>query len=112
MKDRVLKKLLAAQKKRSEYANKMRERMLHEGVETVGLDERDWVILRLLFLLYKEGRNASEPEAVRVINWFNSEHPGYGQEVMLAAFSRLAGENRIRREKLFEPYWKEKGKWE
>jgi hypothetical protein len=112
MKDNVLKKLLEAQKKRSEYASKMRERMLHEGVETVGLDERDWVILRLLFLLYKEGRNASEPEAIRVINWFNREHPGYGQEVLLAAFSRLAGENRIRKEKSFEPYWKEKGKWE
>ena len=112
MKDKVFEKLLKARKKRSEYASKMRERMLHEGVETVGLDERDWVILRLLFLLYKEGRNASEPEAGRIIDWFNSEHPGYGQEVMLAAFSRLAGENRARNEKMYEPYWKEQGKWE
>lgn len=105
-------KAKAAQKKRSEYAKAMRSRVLTQSVETIGLDERDWVILRLLFLLYKEGRNASEPEAHRIIRWFDDEHPGYGQEVMLAAFSRLAGENRTRDEKTFEPYWKKQGEWQ
>ena len=102
---------LAAQKKRQEYADKVRSRMLSDGVETIGLDERDWVILRLLFVLYKEGRNASEPEAIRTIDWFCQEHSGYGQEVMLAAFSRIAAENRVRKESTYEPYWKQQGKW-
>jgi hypothetical protein len=102
----------AAVERRAKYANKMRNRILTEGVETVGLDERDWVILRLLFVLYKEGRNASDPEARRIIEWFNQEHPGYGQEVMLAAFSRLAGDKRVLKEKSFEPYWKKQGEWE
>jgi len=76
------------------------------------LDERDWVILRLLFLLYKEGRNASEPEAMRIIAWFIRKYPRNGHEIMLDAFSKLAGENRVRNEKSYQPYWKQKGKWE
>lgn len=102
----------AAYEARKQYANEMNDRIRTQGVEAVGLDERDWVILRLLYLLYKEGRNASSPEARRVIGWFNDTHPGYGQEVMLAAFSRLAGEGRLNKEKMYEPFWKEKGKWE
>ena len=112
MTDKEFKRAKAAVARRGKYAYNMRNRILTQGVETVGLDERDWVILRLLFVLYKEGRNASDPEARRIIGWFNQEHPGYGQEVMLAAFSRLAGENRTRNEKSFEPYWKKQGEWE
>jgi len=97
---------------RKKFADDMNDRIRKEGVETVGLNEYDWVILRLLFVLYKEGRHASTPEGMRVVAWFNQKHPGYGQEVMLAAFSKLAGEMRTRNEKTFEPYWEEKGKWE
>lgn len=97
---------------RRRYANAMIDRINNGDMASVGLDQKDWIILRLLFLLYKEGRNASEPEARKIIGWFNDQHPGYGQEVMLAAFSRLAGEKRTRSENIYEPYWKEKGKWE
>ena len=97
---------------REAYANAMNEKILRGDIESVGLDEKDWVILRLLFVLYKEGRNASEPDAKRIVNWFNDKHPGYGQQVMLAAFSRLAGENRLRGEKKFAPYWRGDAKWE
>lgn len=94
------------------YAKAMREKVANGDIASIGLDEKDWIILRLLFILYKEGRNADEPEARRTIDWFNWRHRGYGQVVMLDAFSRLAGENRIRQEKTFEPYWKERGKWQ
>jgi|GEM_PF-4561656 len=94
------------------YADDMNDRIRSDGVETIGLDEEDWVILRLLFVLYKEGRHASTPEGMRVVGWFNKKHPGYGQEVMLAAFSKLAGEMRTRDEKTFEPFWKKEGTWE
>lgn len=97
---------------RKKFAEGMQDRIRREGIETIGLDERDWVILRLLFVLYKEGRNATTPEAQRVVNWFVKQHDGYGHEVMLAAFSKLAGELRTRNEKTFEPYWKKKGRWE
>ena len=97
---------------REKYANAMNDKIIRGDIEGVGLDEKDWIILRLLFSLYKEGRNASDPDAKRIVNWFNDQHPGYGQQVMLAAFSRLAGENRLRDEKKFEPYWKEQGDWE
>jgi hypothetical protein len=97
---------------RRAYANAMIDRINNGDIAAVGLDEKDWIILRLLFLLYKEGRNANEPEARKIIGWFNDKFPGYGQEIMLAAFSRLAGEKRTRSENIYEPYWKEKGKWE
>ena len=97
--------------RRENYANAMNDKIIRGDIEGVGLDEKDWIILRLLFVLYKEGRNANEPDAKRIINWFNRQHEGYGQQVMLAAFSRLAGENRLRGEQRFSPYWKE-GKWE
>lgn len=96
---------------REKYANAMNDKIIRGDIEGVGLDEKDWIILRLLFSLYKEGRNASDPDAQRAVNWFERRHPGYGQQVMLAAFSRLAGENRLRDEKKYSPYWKE-GKWE
>lgn len=97
---------------RRKYANGMNDRIRNDGVETIGLTEHEWVILRLLFLLYKEGRHASTPEAQRVVNWFTKKHPGYGQEIMLAAFSRLAGEARIRGEQMYKPFWKGEGEWE
>jgi hypothetical protein len=99
-------------KARQKYANEMNDRIRNHGVESIGLDENDWVILRLIFLLYKEGRHASTPEAQRVVSWFNKKHPGYGQEIMLAAFSRLAGEARLKGEQSYEPFWKGEGKWE
>jgi hypothetical protein len=97
---------------RQRHAKKMNVRVCTHGVEAVGLDAKDWIILRLLYQLYKSGNQATNPEARRVNGWFTDTHPGYGQEVMLAAFSRLAGESRIKGEQMYEPFWKEKGKWE
>ena len=98
--------------RRQKIANAMNDRIRHDGVETIGLEAKDWIILRLLFVLFKEGRNANEEEARKTIDWFLSSHPGYGQEIMYAAFSKLAGENRTRDSKLYEPYWRGEGKWE
>ena len=102
----------AEREARQKYANEMNDRIRNNGVESIGLSESDWVILRLLFLLYKDGRHAATPEAQRVIGWFTNKYPGYGQEIMLAAFSKLAGEMRTRNEKTYAPFWGEKGKWE
>ena len=96
---------------RQKYANAMNDKIIRGDIEGVGLEEKDWIILRLLFALYKEGRNASDPDAQRAVEWFERKHPGYGQQVMLAAFSRLAGESRLHGVKKFGPYWKE-GRWE
>lgn len=98
-------------KEQEKYFNAMKE-IIRGNIEGVGLDEKDWIILRLLFSLYKEGRNASDPDGKRIVEWFNNKHVGYGQQLMLAAFSMLAGENRLRDEKKFEPYWKKQGVWE
>ena len=103
--------LEAYMNEKRQYAEAMRQRITSFGPDTVGLDDKDWVILRLLYVLYKEGRNADESEAHQTIRWFNSQHDGYGPEVMLAAFSRLAGENRVQKRKMYSPYWKESG-WE
>jgi hypothetical protein len=105
-------KLDAEMEERRKYANGMNDRIRSDGVESIGLDERDWIILRLLYQLYIEGRQSNNPESRRIIGWFCDTHPGYGQEVMMAAFSRLAGEARTRNEKMYEPYWKEKGTWQ
>ena len=105
-------KLESEMEEHRQYVQEMNDRIRRDGVETIGLEESDWIILRLLFILYKEGRHATTPEAQRVVGWFTQRHLGYGQEVLLAAFSKLAGEMRTRNEKTFEPYWKEKGTWE
>lgn len=102
----------AAYEARKKYANEMNDRIRTQGVEAVGLDAKDWIILRMMYQLYKSGSHATNPEVRRVVAWLNKMHPGYGQEVMLAAMSRLAGEARIKGEKMYEPFWKEKGEWE
>ena len=68
------------------------------------MDEKDWIIARLLYALYAEGRNASTPDAVKAVAWFTRTHDN---KVLLDAFSQVCNEN-----KTYEPYWKEKGKWE
>lgn len=67
------------------------------------MDEKDWIIARLLYALYSEGRNASTPDAKRATGWFVGRHE---HKTLLDAFSRICNEN-----KTFEPYWKDKGKW-
>lgn len=102
----------AAYEARKRYANEMNDRIRTQGVEAVGLDARDWIILRMMYQLYKSGSHATNPEVQRVVAWFNEMHPGYSQQVMFAAMARLAGEARIKGEQMYEPFWKEKGKWE
>lgn len=67
------------------------------------MDERDWIIARLLYALYEEGRNATHPDAVKAVGWFANKH---GHKHLMYAFSRVCDDN-----KTYEPYWKEKGKW-
>lgn len=67
------------------------------------MDDKDWIIARLLYALYSEGRNASTPDASKATSWFVRNK---GHKTLLDAFSRICDEN-----KTYEPYWKEKGKW-
>jgi hypothetical protein len=67
------------------------------------MDERDWIIARLLYALYEEGRNATHPDAIKSAEWFANKH---GHKHLMYAFSRVCDENRK-----YEPYWLEKGKW-
>ena len=68
------------------------------------MDERDWIIARLLYALYAEGRNADTPDAVKAVKWFTDKHD---HNKLLDAFSKVCGEN-----KTYEPYWKAKGTWQ
>lgn len=102
----------AAWEARQKYADEMNKRVRTQGVETVGIDAKDWIILRLMYQLYKTGSHAANPEVKRVVAWFNDQHPGYSQQVMFAAMARLAGEARLNNEQTYEPFWKEKGTWE
>ena len=65
------------------------------------LDEKDWIIARLTYALYEEGRNASNMDARRTVAWFGSAR-------LLAAWAELAG-NKDKPPK-YSPYWHE-GKW-
>ena len=67
------------------------------------MDEKDWIIARLLYALYEEGRNATHPDAIKSAEWFANKH---GHKHLMYAFSRVCDENRK-----YEPYWLEKGKW-
>jgi len=68
------------------------------------MDEKDWIIARLLYALYADGRNASTPDAVKAVNWF-TQNMG-GNKRLMEAFAQVCDEH-----KTYEPYWKAKGKW-
>ena len=68
------------------------------------MKEKDWIIARLLYALYAEGRNADNPDAMKASNWFRDR---YGTEQLLDAYTQISKEGR----KVYEPYWKEDGKW-
>ena len=68
------------------------------------LNEKDWIIARLLYALYAEGRNADNTDAMKSSNWFIGIH---GAAQLLDAYSQIAKEGR----KIYEPHWKDKGKW-
>jgi len=63
------------------------------------LDEKDWIIARLTYALYEEGRNASNMDARRTVAWFGSAR-------MLAAWAELAKH----RDRTYVPYWADDGK--
>jgi hypothetical protein len=67
------------------------------------MDERDWIIARLLYALYEEGRNATHPDAVKAVGWFANKH---GHKHLMTAFANVCTDN-----KTYEPYWTSKGKW-
>lgn len=90
------KKFLADLERRLEEAEQEREERQ--------MDEKDWIIARLLYALYCEGRNANYPDAVKATGWFNGR---FHHDKLLEAFSKISGENRS-----YEPYWKPKGTWE
>jgi hypothetical protein len=70
------------------------------------MTEERWVIARLLFLLYKEGRNADTHDARRTVEWFSKLFKGNGHTVLMQAFAELSKENKDKKEPLYEPYWK------
>ena len=55
------------------------------------MDEKDWIIARLLYALYEEGRNASHPDAVKAVGWFANLH---SHKHLMNAFSSLCTENK------------------
>lgn len=63
------------------------------------MDEKDWIIARLLYALYAEGRNADYSDAMKANDWFIKKH---GHRDLLDAYSRITNENRT-----YKPFWKE-----
>ena len=64
------------------------------------LDEKDWIIARLTYALYQEGRNAEHPDAIKTVKWF-------GNKRMLTAWAALAGsKDRVPK---YSPYWNKEG---
>ena len=68
------------------------------------MKEKDWIIARLLYALYAEGRNADNTDAMRASNWFRDNH---GTSQLLDAYSQISKEGR----KIYEPSWVDKDKW-
>lgn len=44
------------------------------------LDEKDWIIIRLLRLLLQTGDFASHPDVVKSVQWFEQFHRDYGEQ--------------------------------
>ena len=44
------------------------------------LDEKDWIIIRLLRLLLQTGDFSNHPDIVKSIQWFEQAHRDYGHE--------------------------------
>lgn len=68
------------------------------------MDEKDWIIARLMYALYAQGRNADYDDARKTTQWFIERH---GHDVLLKAYSMIMMDNKI-----YEPFWKGKGTWE
>jgi hypothetical protein len=67
------------------------------------MDEKDWIIARLLYALYAEGRNADYTDALKSTEWFINEH---SHKDLLDAYAQINTENRT-----YAPFWKGEGKW-
>jgi hypothetical protein len=67
------------------------------------MDEKDWIIARLLYALYAEGRNADNPDAIRSSNWFRETH---STSELLNAYTEISKEGR----KVYSPYWR-RNRW-
>ena len=67
------------------------------------MDEKDWIIARLLYALYAEGRNADYADAMKANYWFIKKH---GHRDLLKAYVEINNENRT-----YAPFWKGEGKW-
>jgi hypothetical protein len=64
------------------------------------LDEKDWIIARLTYALYEEGRNSTHPDAIKTVKWF-------GHKRLLAAWSELSGsKDKVPR---YSAYWNKDG---
>ena len=66
------------------------------------MDEKDWIIARLLYALYAEGRNADNSDAMKSSEWFRDK---YGTSALLDAYSEISKEGR----KIYSPYWRRNG---
>jgi hypothetical protein len=63
------------------------------------MDEKDWIIARLLYALYAEGRNADYTDSMKGTEWFIKKH---SHRDLLDAYAKINNENRT-----FKPYWKD-----
>lgn len=71
--------------------------MWKEHGDIENMDERDWIIARLLYALYAEGRNADYPDALRSTKWFMNKH---SHHVLLDAYAEISKETTH-----YQPYW-------
>ena len=95
-----------------ERAEEIRKSIFENGIQTAELDEKDWIIIRLLYVLYKEGRNADCPDARKTIEWLITGRKWIDHSVLLLCFSKISAEEKEKGVKMYEPYWRERGKWE
>ena len=93
-------------------ANQIREKIFENGIETAELDAKDWIIIRLLYALYKEGRNAEHEDARKATEWLTRGRKWIDHSILLLCFAKISAEEREKNVKSYEPYWRERGKWE
>ena len=75
-----------------ERAEEIRKSIFENGIQTAELDEKDWIIIRLLYVLYKEGRNAVCPDARKTIEWMTTGRKWIDHSVLLLCFSKISAE--------------------
>lgn len=84
------------------------------------MDEKDWIIVRLLRLLLRTGEFASHPDVIKSIQWFEQENRDFGNREINGeiVFGPLYGTGHaklldgIKRVKEAPVYNRATGKWD